>query len=97
MDANTIIPLVLGAGGVAFLGTVFNFVQAWRNSAESREAKAIGNLERWATDCQENLDHERNVSAYWQRRSALMEGELLRAGIQVPTCDPPPARPIGMT
>lgn len=93
MDANTLLPLVLGAGGVAFLGTVFQFIQSIRNSAESRESKALSNIERWANECQENLRYESDVSAYWRRRAATLEHLCLSHGVETPGMEPPPVRP----
>jgi len=98
MSANDVIPLVLGAGGVAFLGTILQFVQAMRNSAETRETKAISNLEKWrdeaderALRCLDDLNYERTVSSYWQRVAGTYQHSLVVGGLEVPDCGPPPA------
>ena len=99
---NGLLPVILGAGGVAFLGAVVQAYQSFKNSAEQRESKAVGNLERWrdeadsrALQCLDDLNFERGVSAFWQRRAALVEGVALRAGVDVPPCPEPPTHSSG--
>lgn len=90
---NTLIVALLGAGGATFIWTVAKSVIAFKNSAEGREDKAIARLERFESDCREQLAHERSWGAYWQRRSAMMERALLMAGVEVPPCPDPPRDP----
>lgn len=101
MELDSLLPVILGAGGVAFIGTVFQFISAWKNSAETREAKAVGNLEKWrdeadhrALQCLEDLNKERDISAYWRRRTAVLEHACLRHGVEIPPQDPPPYEPV---
>lgn len=100
MELAELLPYILGAGGIAFLTAVFNAIQAYRASAETREAKAVENLERWRIEadnrtlqCLDDLAHERNLVLYWQRRAATLEYGLRQHGIDPPPMDQPPMRP----
>jgi hypothetical protein len=88
---NTLIVTLLGAGGTAFIWTLVKSVLAFRNSAESREDKAIARLEQFERDCRKQLAHERMWGSYWQRRAGVMEHALASAGIELPNYDPPPS------
>jgi len=95
--AQQLVVLVLSGGGAAAIFTLVKAVLAVRTSTDTREAAAIGNLERWRKDADERADRayhelgfEREVSAYWQRRAATVEHLLLVNGVQLPDFPPPP-------
>lgn len=88
---QSLIVALLGAGGATFIWTVARSILAFRNSAEGREDKAIARLERFEYDCRSQLVKERVWGAYWQRRSAMMEAALSRAGVPAPEVEPPPS------
>lgn len=98
---NQYLPYILGAGGVGFLATGAKFILALRASAETREAKAIANLERWRLDadsraqrCLDRLDHQRDLTTYWQTRCGVLEHTMSVAGVNVPPAlSPPPTFP----
>lgn len=88
---------VLSGGGAAAIFTLVKAVLAVRTSVDTREATAIGNLERWRRDADARADRayhelgfERETSAYWQRRAASAEHLLLMHGHQPPDCGEPP-------
>ena len=92
------LPYILGAGGAGFLATLVKFVLALRDSAETREAKAISNLERWRDDsderansCLKRLDRQILLTSYWQVRAGVLEHALSTAGCAIPPPEPPPA------
>lgn len=94
---NQYLPYVLGAGGAGFLATLVKFLLAIRSSAETREAKAIANLERWRDDadgrahkCLDRLDRQRTISTYWQTRCGVLEHALSVAGVPFPEAPIPP-------
>lgn len=92
-----VVVLILGGGGAAAIFTLVKAVLAIRASTDTREATAIGNLERWrkeaddrATHAYALLTHERDLTAYWMRRTGMAEHVLATNGIEVPDCPPPP-------
>jgi hypothetical protein len=85
---QNVILALLTAGGATFIWTVVKSVIAFKNSAEGREDKAIGRLERFESDCRDQLRKERAWGAYWSRRAAVLEFGLRQNGI-----DPPPPEP----
>jgi hypothetical protein len=95
-----VVVLVLSGGGAAAIFTLVKAYLAVRESTDTREASAIGNLERWRKEADDRathayvlLGHEREVSAYWQRRSGFAEHLLARNGVPAPSYDPPPDSP----
>lgn len=97
---TNILPVILGAGAVGFIGACVQAWQAFRNSAETREAKALANLDRWRHEADEradralaDLEHERAMGAWHWRRVGTLEHLLLSHGIPVPPADDPPLRP----
>lgn len=94
--SQQLVVLILGGGGAAAIFTLVKAVLAIRQSADTREASAIANLERWRVEADERartayaeLGYEREVSSYWQRRTGVAEHLLASHGIEVP--EPPPA------
>jgi hypothetical protein len=95
---ETLRPIVLAlltTGGATFLWTVIKSVIAFRNSAEGREDKAIGRLERFEASCREQLAAERIWARYWYRRSAVLERSLLSRGVALPPAEPEPTADLG--
>jgi len=96
-SAQQLAVLVLSGGGAA---AIFTLVKAWlalRASADTREATAIANLERWRIEADTRADRayaalelERELHAYWQRRAAAMEYALFLQGVPVPDFPNPP-------
>jgi hypothetical protein len=89
---QNIILALLTAGGATFVWTVVKSVIAFKNSAEGREDKAIGRLERFEATCREELAAERKWSTYWYRRSATLERALISNGVALPPAEPEPRR-----
>jgi len=89
---QNIILALLTAGGATFIWTVVKSVIAFRNSAEGREDKAVGRLEKFEADCRSQLRMERAWGAYWSRRAASLERVILvNLGPEhVPECEPAP-------
>lgn len=87
---EVIVLALLGTGGATFIWTVVKSVIALRNSAESREDKAVARLEQFEEDCRTQLRIERQWGAYWQRRSAMLEYVLRQNGVEAPPTGPEP-------
>lgn len=92
--------LVLSGGGAAAIYTLVKAYLAIRTATDTREASAIGALERWRKEADERATHaytllgfEREMSAYWQRRTGMAEHQLATHGIDVPDCPAPPTPP----
>lgn len=93
--AQQTVVAILGGGGAVAIFTLAKAYLAIRGAADTREASAIANLERWRKDADTRaarayyeLGIEREVSSYWQRRAGVAEHLLARHGIEPP--DPPP-------
>jgi hypothetical protein len=103
-EAGQWVLFFLTGSGALGIFTIVRAFLAVRNNVETREGKAIANLEQWRVDADvraENaearcsalstqLDVEREWGRYWQIRSARAERALTLAGLELPT---PPARP----
>ena len=70
---RTLIIALLGTGGATFVWTVAKSIIAFKNSAEGREDKAVGRLEKFEETCRKQLTRERKWSGYWSRRAARLE------------------------
>jgi hypothetical protein len=98
--AQQLAVIILSGGGAAAIFTLVRAFLAIRSSADTREAVAISNLERWRVEADNRadrayaeLEHARELSAYWQRRSAVMEHALVLNGGVCPPFPDPPAHP----
>lgn len=87
---QSLVVVILGAGGATFIWTVVRSYLAVRDSAEGREDKAIARLERFEADCREQLRCEREWGHYWQRTAAIYLYALTVHGVPEP---PTPRRP----
>ena len=93
--------VLLGGGGAASVLTLVKAYRLWASGAETKEAAAIANLERWridadkrAADCLRALNIERQWTAWYDRRVAHLERTLITNGIDPPAPSPePPVRP----
>lgn len=88
---NTLIITLLGTGGATFVWTVVRSFIALRNSAESREDKAVARLEKFESQCREQLARERAWGGYWNARAANLEHTLRVNGITPPPNGGPPS------
>ena len=86
---TTVIGLLLGGGGVAFLTTVIRGWSTIRSGAHAREREAIDDLGRMRDDLDERLRWAERDRDYWRQVAARYSGQLARAGI-----DPVPPDPV---
>jgi hypothetical protein len=91
---QNIILALLTAGGATFIWTVVKSIIAFKNSAEGREDKAVGRLEKFEEDCRTQLAFERKWGSYWSRRAAVLERLLIiHVGQEaVPPPEPEPTK-----
>lgn len=96
-SGEQIIVLLLGAGGATFIWTVVRSYLAIRGAAETREAVAVKNLERWRDEAdrrasvwQKKYEMQVDMTDYWRGRSAILEFAMHEQGCTVP---PLPAKP----
>lgn len=90
---SDVVTALLAAGGAMSVWTVVRSIIALRNSAESREDKAVARLERFEQECREQLAHEREWGAYWSRVAGLLSHAMATAGVDEPQLPKPPRRP----
>jgi hypothetical protein len=100
-NGEQIIVLLLGAGGATFVWTLVRSYLAIRGAAETREAVAVKNLERWrdhsdyrAKMLEQKLEHQTDLTEYYRFRSATLEYQMTSEGLEVPP--PPPKPPANM-
>lgn len=89
---RAILVALLGAGGATFIWTMVKSIIAWKDSAEGREDKAVGRLEKYEEDCRKQLAWERASGAYWFRVTGILEHVLMSRGIPLPKVPNPPKR-----
>ena len=79
-----VIIALLGAGGATFLWTVVRSYLAIRNSAETREDKAIARLDEWRLDADRRATQAAAERDIWRARSGDLEHLLRINGVPVP-------------
>lgn len=89
---QTIIVALLGTGGATFVWTVSKSFLAYRDSAEGREDKAVGRLEKFEAECRRQLAWEREMGAYWYRVAGILEHTLAVHGVEIPLLPPQPSQ-----
>lgn len=94
MTVDDILPIVFGAGGVAFLGACVQAWKSWHDSAEAKESKALRNIERWNDECWQALSYERQMGAHWYRVVGILQYHLAVNGIEQPLVPEPPPLPL---
>lgn len=97
-SGEQIVVLLLGAGGATFIWTVVRSYLAIRGAAETREAVAVKNLERWRDEAdrrasvwQKKAEMQNDMTEFWRNRSANLEHRMRLAGVEVPELPPRPA------
>lgn len=90
---QTLIYVVLGAGGATFIWTIVKSYLAIRGSADLREDKAIARLEQFESDCREQLRSERECAQHWRNVAGTYQYTLNVNGIPVPETKPEPGPP----
>lgn len=76
--------VLLSAGAATFIWTVTRSYLAIKGRVDTREDRALERMEEHEESAREELAHERKWGAYWFRRAAMLEAELIRHGIVVP-------------
>jgi hypothetical protein len=94
MTVDDILPLIFGAGGVAFLGACVQAWRSWHESAEAKESKALRNIERWNDECWQSLSYERQMGAHWYRVVGILQYHIAANGLEQPVIPEPPALPM---
>lgn len=96
-SGEKIVVLLLGAGGATFIWTVVRSYLAIRGAAETREAVAIRNLERWRDEadrraqvCHQRLEVQTDFAEFWRFRASDLEHQLHLNGVPVPPLPPRP-------
>lgn len=89
MDIQTLVTLLLGAGGVAFLSAMFKGITALRSGARAREREAVDDLGKWRDQIDQARHRAERDRDYWCRIANRYAAQLIRHGI-----DPDPADPV---
>jgi hypothetical protein len=81
---ETLVLVLLGSGGAAFIWTVTRSYLAVRSRVDLREDKALERMERNEGSMQAQMKRQREWGMYWYRRAAVLETELIKHSIPVP-------------
>ena len=84
--------IVLGAGGVAFVGALFTGVRQLRESIGTSRNQAMKDLEKWRQDALADAEHYRESVGVWSAYAGTLVYALASAGIPVPPMPPLPVR-----
>lgn len=92
---TTVIGLLLGGGGVAFLTTVIRGFSTIRSGAHAREREAVDDVGRARDDAERRLRVSERDRDYFRRVASGYAGQLVRAGIEPIPAEaiPPSERP----
>lgn len=93
-DLNNIIPLLLTAGGAAFLGTLVTGIKELRSGARSGRRELVRDLMTWRDDADEKARTCSADADFWRDLAAQRGAQLREKGIApaVPDPVPPSAR-----
>jgi len=86
----TVIGLLLGTGGAAFLTTSIRGWSTIRSGAHAREREAIDDLGRHRDDLDRRLRLAERDRDYWRQTSARYSAQLVRARVEPSPADPVP-------
>lgn len=84
IDVETLLTLLLGAGGAGFLSALFSGIRALQRGVASRTREGIADLARWrdeANDARERAERSRDA---WRMYAAQLEYQILSSGGTIP-------------
>jgi hypothetical protein len=92
MDVDTLLTVLLSAGGTAFIATLFNGIRSLREGVRGREKEAITNIAAWGEDNAKRADKAEDDRDYYRGYNGMLIYQLRTNGIE-PV--PPPERKVG--
>lgn len=84
MNVETLLTLLLGAGGAGFISAVVSGVRALHRGVAGRTREGIADLARWrdeANDARERAERSRDA---WRAYAAHLEYQILSTGGGIP-------------
>lgn len=91
MDAQTILPLLLGSGGAMFIGALFTGVRAIQSGANQKARESITDLAKWrdeADDRRQKAEADRDAAVSrgyaWKSYAGALEYIVVTSGIKLP-------------
>jgi hypothetical protein len=91
MDAQTILPLLLGSGGAMFIGALFTGVRAIQSGANQKARESIADLAKWrdeADDRRRKAEAERDAAISrgyaWKNYAGGLEFVIVASGLVLP-------------
>lgn len=105
LDPNALVTLIVGAGGVTFLGALVKAYQDLRSGARTRDKDTVGSLREQRDEAERQRREAVDDRDYYHRTCARLMFQLERAGLEPVTgvdglvppsqrgaqADPPPA------
>ena len=90
MNANTTsaLQLLLGAGGLAFVGALWKAIREWREGSWKRRDSAVADLERWRDDNDRMRRKAEEREDEWRGYAGDCENLLRINGIPIPPSKP---------
>lgn len=91
MDAQAILPLLLGSGGAMFIGALVTGIRAIQSGANAKARESIADLARWrdeADDRRQKAEEARDVAVSrlyaWRNYAGALEYLIVTSGIRLP-------------
>ena len=91
MDAQTILPLLLGSGGAMFIGALFTGVRAIQSGANQKARESIADLAKWrdeADDRRHRAEADRDAAVSlgyaWKSYAGTLEFVIMASGVKLP-------------
>lgn len=81
IDPNTIITVLLGAGGVSFIGAIFKVVKDLRSGARARDRDTVGSLRTQRDEAEHRGRVNRADADFWHRLCGRLIFQMEAAGI----------------
>lgn len=107
IDPNTLITVLLGAGGATFISTIFKVIKDLRSGARARDRDTLGSLRAQRDEAEQRCRIRGADADYWQRVCGRLIFQMTAAGLDPdtgpdglvppsqrrPEPEAPPARP----
>ena len=84
MDAQTILTVLLGAGGTGALTALFAGMRALQRGVSGKTREGIADLARWRDEANEARERAERARDAWRAYAGTLEYQLLSTGGKLP-------------
>lgn len=95
MTPGEILNLLLGAGGMAFIASLYKVIKDFREGTWRRHDTAVADLERWRKSADNAREWAEVQHQWWRERAGRLEYVILTklGASELPTKEPYPIHP----